>query len=166
MATEHVLGVELDRCDTCGGFWFDDGEVGALAPHLAREQDVPDLDLNIVHEKPKVVRRDEERSCPRCQTTMRTFNYCYNSNIMLDRCGGCSGVWMDGGELQEVVTYVKGNPTLDKLSEAIADEVGTAHRQRASVEDSRTSMRLGGGPGIQVVASVLTAAMDLLFHRR
>ena len=160
-----VMGVELDRCESCGGFWFDDGEVSALAPHLARDAGVPDLDLNIVHEKPKVVQRDEERICPRCSLAMRTFNYCYNSNIMLDRCSGCGGVWMDGGELEEVISYVKGNPTLNKLSEAIADEVGTTHRQLTSAEDARVSMRLGGGPGIQVVASVLTAAADLLFTR-
>ncbi len=165
MRHEMVVGVELDQCAACKGFWFDDGEVGRLVPLLAEAGNVPELDARIIHTKPVPGRINPQRRCPHCSTVMANFNYCYDSNVLLDRCPGCRGVWMDGGELAAVAQYVKGNPRLDRLAGAIADRVRTSEGRKTTGIDLRTqvghAMML---PGYGGVAMLLAAVVDFL-HR-
>lgn len=62
------------------------------------------------------------KSCPRCQQEMKKINYAYDSNIILDRCPACDGIWTEGGEINRVAIYRKGNPELDALCTAILEE--------------------------------------------
>ncbi|NKZ00343.1 MULTISPECIES: TFIIB-type zinc ribbon-containing protein [Nocardiopsis] len=38
--------------------------------------------------------------CPKCQSTMRTFD---RQGVHIDRCDGCQGIFLDRGELERVV---------------------------------------------------------------
>jgi membrane associated rhomboid family serine protease len=62
------------------------------------------------------------KSCPRCQQEMKIINYAYDSNIILDRCPACDGIWTEEGEIEKVAVYRKGNPELDVLCHAILEE--------------------------------------------
>ncbi len=50
---------------------------------------------------------------------MDKFNYMYDSNIILDKCKTCNGLWADGGELIKLAIYTKGNPILNSLGNAL-----------------------------------------------
>jgi membrane associated rhomboid family serine protease len=60
------------------------------------------------------------RICPRCGASMRKFNYAYDSNIILDKCPDCGGIWTDRGEIRALASYMKGHPKLDKLGRSLA----------------------------------------------
>jgi len=51
------------------------------------------------------------RICPQCSVGMRQFNYAYDSNIFLDKCLKCGGIWADAGEMIQVARYLK--PDMD-----------------------------------------------------
>jgi Zn-finger nucleic acid-binding protein len=119
LATQTVAGIELDACGACGGYWFDEGEVLRLVARLKSAPEVPELDLKTLLRKPEPAPFGNARTCPRCAAPMAAFNYCYDSNVILDRCERCRGVWMDGGELNRVLSYAKGNRTMNQLGQAM-----------------------------------------------
>jgi Zn-finger nucleic acid-binding protein len=96
----------LDACPKCAGIFFDDGEVAqlkakgrsafealeaAVAPTVTLEQSM-----------------DRMRICPQCNTGMDKFRYLYNSNLMLDECGQCGGIWVQEGELSRMADLLDG----------------------------------------------------------
>jgi uncharacterized protein len=48
--------------------------------------------------------------CPKCGMNLVEIDY---KSIKVDRCSGCEGVWLDSGELAQIVKLEKG--ALDKL---------------------------------------------------
>jgi len=95
-------GIELDICSRCGGVWFDAGEMGRVMKTL--ETSSVQLLKEFTHAKSKVT-TVVSKNCPRCQTSLNEFNYAYNSNIYLDRCPKCGGIWADSGEVQQLADY-------------------------------------------------------------
>ncbi len=90
------LGITIDVCPTCAGIWFDADELPRL-----RELD-PGVLPRIEHLYQPTVERYEgagDRPCPVCRVPMYRYNYLYTSNIALDGCDQCGGVWVDHGEL-------------------------------------------------------------------
>ena len=53
--------------------------------------------------------------CPKCGMNLVEIDY---KTIKVDRCSGCEGVWLDAGELGQVVKLEKG--ALDKLFSVFA----------------------------------------------
>ena len=116
----------VDICPSCKGVWFDSRELKEFVDSLLRERnDIPDADI--------ILDRDVERpaelpgqlkSCHCC----RTVNYAYDSNIILDRCAGCEGIWADGGEVYKLAVHRKGNPHLHALGTSLVEEQKNAQR--------------------------------------
>jgi len=52
------------------------------------------------------------RVCPQCEIGMKQFNYAYDSNIFLDKCPECGGIWADAGEMMQVAKHLK--PDIDE----------------------------------------------------
>ncbi|OYT70004.1 MAG: hypothetical protein CFK49_02380 [Armatimonadetes bacterium JP3_11] len=91
------LGVTIDVCPACAGIWFDEGELVRL--HQLDDEVLPRIDALY---QPQVTSYDPpwERLCPNCRQLLRPYNYLYTSNIRLDTCEQCGGVWVDNGELE------------------------------------------------------------------
>jgi len=163
-----VFGVRLDECPDCCGLWFDDGELMKLLPVLKASRSAPDLDLDVIHKKPAPRHENAQRHCPRCGTIMLNYNYCYNSNVLLDRCADCRGIWMDAGELMEVIRYAKGNPKLDRLAAAMAEHVAASEYRRTAGDEllacANTSLQQ---PGPAAIPHLLVALFDVVrrWHR-
>lgn len=174
-ACEHVLeemqiaGLTLDRCPQCGGYWLDDGELFALAEGLGGLKAVSELDARSIFRRPIPPHKNPQRRCPRCRITLKNFNYCYNSNILLDRCPQCRGIWADAGELPAIASYVKGNRKLDRLAAAMADHVRGVE-ERKSLRDELGSMYLSLGQphGSALLALLLVTLAETIrrFDRR
>ena len=97
---EQVFGaVTIDVCDACGGHWYDAGELARireLAPG-ERPRTPADAAPRWVDSKPGL-----EVLCPRCRRPLATERYGYSSDLVLDRCGNCNGMWVDAGELDRM----------------------------------------------------------------
>ncbi len=95
MAEERVLGtVSIDRCTTCGGIWFDKGEIGN---YLQFNKDIPDF-KKVIQEA-----RESSKQCARCSVPMVEIKYSPSLDIMIDYCRDCGAVWLDGNELDQLV---------------------------------------------------------------
>lgn len=125
--------IVLDFCLRCGGIWFDPGEIKVYSELLLKEEKIPDLPTDIIQKKAVSVYATSfpRRPCPRCQKDMQPFNFAYNSNIMLDRCPHCQGIWADREEIIGVASYLKGNPQLRQLGESLLQE----KRKLSPIED-------------------------------
>ena len=104
-------GVEVVECELCGGLWLLDGQLRQLLDHRldagamgGRQADLAVRDLW----RRSVARAqsdDLEVPCPACSEP--TFRHEWKqSQVMIDTCLACYGVWLDGGELQQLESYL------------------------------------------------------------
>ncbi|MBW1879412.1 MAG: zf-TFIIB domain-containing protein [Deltaproteobacteria bacterium] len=96
--TMDVDGVEVDRCDQCGGFWFDAKELDHVLKHgkaaLLAHGDGTGFTPGA-----------EDRAtaiCPRCLTPLVRVDSLAVEGLHYDECAGCGGVWLDRGELEAI----------------------------------------------------------------
>ena len=79
----------VDRCRICGGIWFDRMELESIMELAVKELIIP-------------AGADEtERCCPRDGEIMHAFKY-PQTDVTVDMCRKCDGLWLDGGELTEI----------------------------------------------------------------
>jgi len=110
----------LEICPHCKGIWFDSGELVNFVRDLSKRE-------NILPEKPRLFKRREvhisdtnvknNKSCPRCNLVMQTFNYCYDSNVFLEKCTDCHGIWADSKDVLKIARYIKQDFTSTKIGE-------------------------------------------------
>jgi len=82
-------GVKVDVCKACRGIWFDAAELEGTVPVAAKRLGVPSG-------APRT-----NRVCPRCRELLSTFPY-PQTEITVDMCKRCRGLWLDKGELIQV----------------------------------------------------------------
>jgi len=66
-------------------------------------------------EKPMV------RICPQCTLAMRQFNYAYDSNIFLERCDHCNGIWLDPNQIIDIARHIQYNPDMVVTGKSLLD---------------------------------------------
>ena len=90
--------VEIDHCVSCGGSWFDKGEMDLLS------EDPKEEELFQAHFNQKLLSGEKPRRCPICLKRMRKLLYeDAHRQICVDRCPKCEGIWFDRGELETVI---------------------------------------------------------------
>jgi PAT family beta-lactamase induction signal transducer AmpG len=92
-------GTEVDRCSSCHGLWFDDGELGKLrSKEAAAALDVGDAKVG------KQQNKIEHYRCPRCAGPMHRLVDPEQTHIWFEQCGSCRGSFFDAGELTDLTT--------------------------------------------------------------
>ena len=92
-AIDTAEGPTVDFCASCGGTWYDDGELEAVLG-LSRRVRIRKLAFD---SRPGP-------SCPRCSSTMEEVGYPRDNPVRIDVCTACSGVWLDYAELAQLRT--------------------------------------------------------------
>jgi Zn-finger nucleic acid-binding protein len=87
-------GIEVDRCPTCQGAWYDQDELSLLESTVAHDEEQRRGMIDYA-------RRESDLSCPKCGARMRAFNY-RAYNLELDACPQDHGFWLDAGEAERV----------------------------------------------------------------
>ena len=91
--------ITIDRCENCGGHWFDAGEAKYTAPFFA----------NLQHRHVEIAALGTPNAaiagCPRCNGTVHMFRLI---DLELDYCLDCNGVWVDGHEAADRVQLKDG----------------------------------------------------------
>jgi len=125
--------VVVDYCPSCRGIWFDSGEFLEVVRSIpVRQQNGSDERSSSDEQKPQSLYTtvEGERNCPVCSERMGKFNYSYDSNVFLDRCSNCGGIWADRGEVKAVARYLKRVTKIEapkrRLSQAGRDAKGSA----------------------------------------
>lgn len=99
--------VVIDRCSSCGGIWLDSGELKTIQETMEHDYSEELKRINIVARAFEMARQKArpEIQCPKCQAALNPKEYCYCSQILIDRCANCGGVWLDAGELQALEQF-------------------------------------------------------------
>jgi len=91
--------IEVDRCSTCHGLWFDDGELGKLRnKEAAAALDIGDVVTG------KKQNKIEHYRCPRCAGPMNRLVDPEQTHIWFEQCDSCRGSFFDAGELADLAT--------------------------------------------------------------
>ena len=108
--------VLVDACrGGCGGIWFDASELEKLdEPH----EHAGEMLLDIERDPNVQVDLEKKRDCPKCDG-VRMMRHLYSpaSQVVVDECGNCGGIWLDAGELYQIRAFS------DEDREAEADKV-------------------------------------------
>lgn len=104
--------VEIDRCPSCHGVWFDGGELAALAQ-------LGNSEAFALH-SPLLVGDETSMPCPRHPETpmlerqlMPSRTHAVplpggaGSRLAIDQCPTCHGLWFDGGELDQLARSLR-----------------------------------------------------------
>jgi len=99
MISLELHQVEVDHCVACGGVWLDAGEMELLLDGAENQQRI----MAELKTDPSIM--EERRRCPICDSRMEKVRGGPEDRIILDRCTkNGDGVWLDRGELHEVVS--------------------------------------------------------------
>jgi Zn-finger nucleic acid-binding protein len=170
-------GIVLDRCQDCGGTWYDRGELQAVLARPPPDEDrlpsgaQPAADGTLRFELKQTT--PEYRPCPHCRQPMMRRNYGTMSGVVIDVCGR-HGAFLDAGELERIRAFVaSGGP--EAASEARQAETARAAQKQEALDRTFDRMqarrqayhglgwsRWGRGHGVEAVADLLAEAWDVL----
>lgn len=118
LLVRELCGVEIDICSRCGGIWFDKGEISRISMRssfetrdssekiksalaVLRKRDVrgslPQTHEGIISSN---LKDSGETPCPACPRVLHTMDY---EGVEIDVCSRCRGIWLDHGELEELM---------------------------------------------------------------
>ena len=121
LATIKDHGIEIDRCSTCSGAWYDYDELAELEATVADE----DQRAGTV----EYAKHVSELACPTCEQPMHAFNY-RAYNLELDGCAEGHGFWLDAGESERVQEIMK--ERVRGLQRAAGAQVSWKHAKGSS----------------------------------
>ena len=122
---EQVYYCKIFPCTRCDGIWLRAEIFPRLASSLAVNVDKSDHDYLKLFKPREVAFPDPEkrpRLCPECRAAMKEFNFAYDSNIFLDKCPQCGGIWTDAGEILKVAEHLKMDPRVYEVGWNLIDE--------------------------------------------
>lgn len=102
----HSAGVEIDQCHGCGGVFLDEGELRKIQDAASRTKanDLAPSHIQRVYargrEKAKYGENPPTLMCPACGGEMAPRDWGYGSEVTIDTCLECLGVWLDYSELE------------------------------------------------------------------
>lgn len=88
--------IEVDRCTSCKGIWFDSQE----AQELKTIKGAENIDIG----DPKTGKKFDEIAdidCPKCHTKMTKMVDLNQPHIWYEKCPVCYGTWFDAGEFKD-----------------------------------------------------------------
>lgn len=97
LASEAVQVILVDRCLSCGGIWFDEGEMTDAIRRM-KLRELPTLPQGRAS---KLSTSEPVGPCPRCGASMKTRTSRAVPDVEYDRCRRCHGVWFDAGEAEQ-----------------------------------------------------------------
>lgn len=98
MEKETVAGVVVDRCNSCGRLWLDDGEMRRLLADKATVQSADSGPFGRESQRAAL----GDRCCPRDGRELLEIKHPDRPDVMIELCPACHGVLLDAGELRQI----------------------------------------------------------------
>lgn len=95
---------EIDFCPVCLGMFFEQDELDLAKDE--KDKSLQWLDFDLWKDKSKLEISKAQLLCPVCQVPFYTVNY-GNSDIKIEVCTVCHGIWLDKGEFNKIIDYLK-----------------------------------------------------------
>lgn len=126
MDTVNISGIEIDACSACGGIWFDNFELKKLDEHHEGSGELLEKLLSFS----RIADHNEKRICPKCDITLHSHEYSVNTNIFVDECYACGGIWLDAGELAAIRENFRSEKDREEIVENMLGQ-NTEFKKRA-----------------------------------
>jgi Zn-finger nucleic acid-binding protein len=91
-----VQEIDVERCSSCAGTWFDARELTRLLAEDARH--IAALSRGSVREQVE----GKKGFCPRDGSELIRVYSSIDRTVVLDACAECRGIWLDGGEFAKL----------------------------------------------------------------
>ena len=127
----QVGNVEVDVCHGgCGGIWFDAFEL----QRVDEAHEPGDPLIHIPRDEHVVVDQTRKRECPRCEgVKLHRHFFSGKRKVQVDQCPGCSGYWLDAGELEQIrVEKSEGSRTKEARESVSAEFIRYLYRLEAT----------------------------------
>lgn len=112
MGNLAIAGATIDRCERCGGSWFDAKELRRVAGDKEVEKRATRIPINAV---------ESAFPCPRCGGRCVEGHV---EEVVVDHCLDCNGVWLDAGELAEAKRQVHADRAIRAQGAGFRDFLG------------------------------------------
>ena len=113
----RLYSIEVEGCPACEGVWFDKDELRRLKDRIDRGSwgnlRWMDDELNAIGNSTAT---RTGRGCPKCAGTNLLAVRFGPTDVVIDCCPACQGFWLDRGELERIVAYLRAR--LDRLTSA------------------------------------------------
>lgn len=155
LSTTEIQNITIEMCPSCDGLWLDKFEITKI---LNCESDsIKSSEIAAALEKDKNINNTENKSikCPACSSEMTNTSYMFNNNINVDLCPKCFGIWLDDGELKEIINHM--NNKSGSLSDEEIDKI------KINLQESRESLKKSGIIGL--LESYLISMRRIIFHK-
>ncbi len=99
---------EVERCGECSGVWLDYGELEQIQETIGNDYSEELASLpNLVGRAHAMAleRARPELTCPFCAVAMERREHGYASQVFIDVCPSCRGVWLDSGEMKTLEVF-------------------------------------------------------------
>jgi Zn-finger nucleic acid-binding protein len=100
--------VEVDQCPQCAGMFLDKGELEAIQATIEKDHRRTVVESVDSAGAPVEVAHSDERGpvdCMKCGKRMDRRRYGFGSQTVIDECPKGCGLWLDGGEIQELERF-------------------------------------------------------------
>ena len=96
--------IELDQCLNCGGMWFDGGELRNVKDR--EDEFLQWLDTDLFSDPKQFIGAYSTMTCPKDKDPLYEISY-NNADIKIDVCRKCQGIWLDKGEYESLIAFLK-----------------------------------------------------------
>ncbi|MEO8440350.1 MAG: zf-TFIIB domain-containing protein [Spartobacteria bacterium] len=104
-----IYGLEFEGCPKCHGMWLEKDELRKLKNKINDGQ-LHWLNAEIDRlEQMSVI--SSSRSCPKCRSQKLVSVLFPHSSVIIDWCPGCHGQWLDRGEFDSIIGYLRDEAT-------------------------------------------------------
>ena len=137
LSTRTVEPLELELCPSCGGVWFDQGELQE-AKDLA-DENLRWMDFEIWKHEDRFQMRPGIL-CPRCAATMCSLDY-DDTRVRVEYCPSCRGIWLDRPEFERIVQSLErelaGKPASELLAASLREALELVKGRESLVAEWR-----------------------------
>ena len=103
---KHAAGVEIEQCSGCGGVFLDAGELRTIqsAASKTKSNILPPSHIQRVYARGREHAEHGDNpptlTCPACNGEMASRDWGFGTEVTIDTCLECFGVWLDYTELE------------------------------------------------------------------
>lgn len=112
-----LYNTEVNYCSKCMGFWFEQDELRQTKDE--KDQAYSWLDIDLWNDQKKFKLGVGRKACPKDGVPLYEVRY-GDSDIKVDVCEQCRGIWLDRGEFKKIAQYIKDKGNSQALNDYLA----------------------------------------------
>ena len=123
MNSKSIDSFVIEECQSCKGIWFEKGELRKTKDE--RNPNLNWLDFDVFHPSTDQEISETKLKCPQDQSQLFAVNY-GNTQVEIDVCPKCEGIWLDGGELNKIINALENETETKPAQEYIRSTIQEA----------------------------------------